>query len=173
MTKFREVGLPLNKNKEEEESVGYKEVLKPYTYWMADPDIRGEINNLLAKKLNIKPNQMQKAWEPGSDELKALSKEYPRLVSKEGLVQPSSEYGFVLSYRIAPRLFKGFVLSQDHMEKATARLEKIMRETCKDDKESLIPIYNKQGDLLWPKQMSYEDVKKFVAEKKKEKEDKK
>lgn len=28
-----------------------------------------------------------------------------------------------------------------------------------------IPIYNKQGDQIWPKKMSYEEVKQFLAEK--------
>lgn len=29
---------------------------------------------------------------------------------------------------------------------------------------AMIPIYDQKGNLLWPKQMSYEEVKKFVAE---------
>ena len=33
-----------------------------------------------------------------------------------------------------------------------------------DKRERLIPVYDWNGNLLWPKQMSYEEVKKFVAE---------
>ena len=35
---------------------------------------------------------------------------------------------------------------------------------CKDKLDRLVPIYDKQGNLLWPKQMSYEEVKEFVAQ---------
>ena len=38
------------------------------------------------------------------------------------------------------------------------------------DPESLFPIYNQDGDLLWPKEMSYEKVKEFIEEGDKEKE---
>src|SRR5438552_4038892 len=34
----------------------------------------------------------------------------------------------------------------------------------KDKPNLLVPIYGKEGNLLWPKQMSYAEVKRFVAE---------
>lgn len=34
---------------------------------------------------------------------------------------------------------------------------------------ALLPLYDAAGDLLWPKRMSYEEVKKFVAEREEEK----
>ena len=33
-----------------------------------------------------------------------------------------------------------------------------------DDPELILPIYDSKGNLLWPKQMSHEEVKKFVTE---------
>jgi len=37
---------------------------------------------------------------------------------------------------------------------------------------SKLPVYNPDGDLVWPKKMSHEEVKKFVEERDKEKEEK-
>jgi hypothetical protein len=39
-----------------------------------------------------------------------------------------------------------------------------MLDVFKDRANLLLPIYDLVGNLLWPKQMSYEEVKKFVAE---------
>ena len=80
-----------------------------------------------------------------------------------------TEYGFSLSFRVAPRLFKGLVL---RVEKAKAEeiMKKVdqivasMREIDKEKEELILPIYDEDGNLLWPKQMSYHEVKKFVAE---------
>lgn len=44
-----------------------------------------------------------------------------------------------------------------------------MQEVNKNNPERLLPIYDIFGNLLWPKQMSYEEVKKYVAERDKEK----
>lgn len=48
-----------------------------------------------------------------------------------------------------------------------------MIEIDKDKPQNLLPIYDSDGNLLWPKQMSYAEVKKFVEEmdRKKEKVD--
>jgi hypothetical protein len=95
-----------------------------------------------------------------------------------------TERGFTLSYRIPPRLFKGIVFQPDEdylkIEKLTPDIMleeardiiRIMKEACGKKTELYLPIYDKTGNLLWPKQMSYEEVKKFVVErdaKKKEK----
>ena len=39
-----------------------------------------------------------------------------------------------------------------------------MQETYKNKPEMMVPIYDRGGNLLWPQQMSYEETKKFVAE---------
>ena len=36
--------------------------------------------------------------------------------------------------------------------------------------DGALPIYDKDGNLLWPKEMSYKEVRKFVKERDKEKE---
>ncbi|MFA6973134.1 MAG: hypothetical protein WC238_00145 [Parcubacteria group bacterium] len=87
-----------------------------------------------------------------------------------------TERGFTLSYRIPPRLFKGIVfqpdtdylkiekLTPERMSEETKNIALIMKEACGEKTELYLPIYDKTGNLLWPKQMSYEEVKKFVAE---------
>ncbi|OGY30868.1 MAG: hypothetical protein A2805_03660 [Candidatus Andersenbacteria bacterium RIFCSPHIGHO2_01_FULL_46_36] len=44
------------------------------------------------------------------------------------------------------------------------RIATLMQKVNKDKGRSLVPIYDVHGNLLWPKQMSYEEVKKYVAE---------
>ena len=41
--------------------------------------------------------------------------------------------------------------------------------TKKEKTDKLLPIYNEEGDLLWPKKMNYNEVKKFIEEGDKEK----
>lgn len=40
-------------------------------------------------------------------------------------------------------------------------------------KKTLVPVYDYKGNLWWPKRMSYEEVKRFVEERDKQKEDEK
>ncbi|MDD5357475.1 MAG: hypothetical protein PHS53_05035 [Candidatus Pacebacteria bacterium] len=90
--------------------------------------------------------------------------------NSKGESRAESSHGFVLSARVAPRLFKGLVMDKDFENIET--ITSIMGEAYKDKKELYLPIYNVNGDLLWPKQMSYEEVKKFVAEREKKSPDK-
>ncbi|MCX6763997.1 MAG: hypothetical protein NTZ97_04720, partial [Candidatus Moranbacteria bacterium] len=144
-----------------------------------------------------------------------------------------NDYGFSLSFRIAPRLFKGLVVNperklnrqeiKDGIEKIEKIYEEYLRRVREDKKfrertdlehnakiyeevknglihygkteeldtekrkefaekvalkmiginkgkpKNLVPLYDLDGNLLWPKQMSYEEVKKFVAERDKNK----
>jgi len=129
---------------------------------------------------------------------------------KYGLPVSDTEYGFVLSPRVAPRQFRGIVFSpgyadperiqndlirveklykegkingefqrEQELEAATRRVmeatsdpkkvekqaQKIVRQQLsanKDKKERLLPVYDVNGNLHWPKQMSYEEVKQYV-----------
>lgn len=75
----------------------------------------------------------------------------------------SESWGFVTPFRIRPHYFQGIVISKNKVpflaNYITSEIE------VNNNKENyLIPIYNTHGDLLWPRQMSYEEVKQFVAE---------
>ncbi len=39
-----------------------------------------------------------------------------------------------------------------------------MVENAKANQRMLLPVYRSNGNLLWPKQMTYKEVKAFVAE---------
>lgn len=57
--------------------------------------------------------------------------------------------------------------SSDFSSKYIQKIAKIIKQI--DQINSFVPIYDAGGNLLWPRQMSYEEVKKFVAERDKEK----
>ena len=91
---------------------------------------------------------------------------------------PYMETGFRLAPRIQPRSFKGVIFSinkENVSEEHTTKLKRAkliaqdMLKVHKESDELLIPIYDIQGNLWWPKQMPYEEVKRFVAERDKEK----
>jgi hypothetical protein len=115
------------------------------------------------------------------------------------------EFGFALSFRVSPRHFTGLIfgngegnyLNWKEQKDGTIRLE-IDKEGSKykkyiekikevaeleknifgDKISRYVPIYDIGGNLHWPKEMTYEEVQKFVRERdakeqeEKEKEDK-
>ncbi len=106
--------------------------------------------------------------------------------------QADSMYGFTLSHRVPPRFFKGLVIKLVTGEKhkneygdlrgvecrdparyneQANKIGKIMQEIYRDRKDFLLPIYSHSGSLYWPKQMTYKEVKEFVAERDTKKED--
>ncbi|OGF51819.1 hypothetical protein A2739_01495 [Candidatus Giovannonibacteria bacterium RIFCSPHIGHO2_01_FULL_43_100] len=82
------------------------------------------------------------------------------------------EYGFSLQSRISPRQIRGMILSPQYENQLSLVIDKI-KKNYEETSENLIPAYNESGDLLWPKQMSYEEVKRFVAERDKNKKEEK
>jgi len=87
---------------------------------------------------------------------------------------------------VAPRSFDGIVFNVSQQEKKieeetgeeqTMKLqrgEELSRTVQENIEENYwVPIYDVDGNLWWPKQMSYEDVKEFVAEREKQKEEEK
>ena len=92
----------------------------------------------------------------------------------------STEDGYELSFRVAPRYFCGLifkpqgksnrdVVGTDEGKLLQKELLTQMKDGLKDKNESFIPIYDIHGNLWWPKQMSYKEVKKFVDERDKNK----
>lgn len=158
LTRFKEVGMPLEKDYGEGEyrlnpadSPGYEAVLKPYTFWVTQPGGSQIWMEKEFRKMGISEEAIQEAWQPGSEALKALSKKYPESITPEGLIQPDGEYGFVLSYRIAPKLFEGFVV---RTEKEKEAIIEAMLDLSKEHPEFLVPIYGDIGNVLWPKKLS-------------------
>lgn len=98
--------------------------------------------------------------------------------------------GFILSHRVPPRYFKGIVLKlldekgkdiscHDYLNKALD-ISRKMRSSVKK-REYIIPIYDRNGNLLWPLLdkykdqgfMPYEEVKKFMEERERNKKEQK
>ncbi len=106
---------------------------------------------------------------------KILADKEPKVVNNEGKPKSYTEYGFILSPRVAPRLFRGVVLNiagetkTDILQNRVNNIFDMMRSVYKNRTQLLIPIYDIHGNLWWPKKMSYEEVKKFVAERDKNK----
>lgn len=112
---------------------------------------------------------------------------------KKGESATLSEGGFLLSHRVAPRLFTGVCLGfarkgktekedEDFLNKKMDNKSFLSKQedtiveiikSCKNDPHKLVPIYDIYGNLHWPKYMPYEEVKKFVAERDKNKKEEK
>ncbi|KKS96294.1 hypothetical protein A3B05_01305 [Candidatus Giovannonibacteria bacterium RIFCSPLOWO2_01_FULL_43_160] len=80
-------------------------------------------------------------------------------------VGPIPDSGFVMRDRIAPRFFKGIIPVGK-----TLSLEELV--LLMFEIKTFLPIFDSNGNLLWPQKMSYEEVKKFVEERDKNKEKK-
>lgn len=86
---------------------------------------------------------------------------------EEGMPRPLQEYGFVFFPRVPVRFIKGIVI------KATSESDKVrMREiielvvqASKHNPHMLIPVYNAEGDLLWPQEISHDEIVKIRKEK--------
>ncbi len=105
--------------------------------------------------------------------------------------------GFLIRSRIAPRFFRGVVVGyflhslerdinksgeqrsiidespegQAKFQKAVESVKEIMLKKVQGGSLAL-PVYGASGNLIWPKQMSYEEVKKFVERRDKDKKEK-
>jgi hypothetical protein len=92
------------------------------------------------------------------------------LIDKAGMPNSSTEDGFELFPRVAPRYFKGIVLGRNlggikNYGAHGSSLEYPEKITEIMQQENVpLPVYDENGNLLWPKPMRYESVKKFVAE---------
>ena len=116
--------------------------------------------------------------ELGDERIKNYNDIFDGKFDEEGYPLPDTEYGFVLSPRIQPRSFQGIVITKELQKSSSYRIatpEEYLSEWQKNAVESVVaaygedfdrylPVYDTDGNLLWPKQMSYEEVKKFVAE---------
>jgi hypothetical protein len=97
---------------------------------------------------------------------KFMQKLFPGRENKIPPHRPGSVYGhrgFVTPFRVSPQLFNGIVLNsvdQKFIDDA------INSDITVNEKmpNRLLPIYDGDCNLLWPRQMSYEEVKAFVAE---------
>ncbi len=99
------------------------------------------------------------------------------MVDKDGRFIPHDDDGYRMPSAGFDRVeLKGIVIKPETIYFNDIRTEKtiidVLREVINeliknyDERSSklLLPIYDTNGNLLWPKQMSYQEVKDFVAE---------
>lgn len=79
----------------------------------------------------------------------------------------SGQLGFTISHRVPPRNFKGIVVRvSDESHTTNANVQVIvdtMLRVYSKTPDLLLPIYDTNGNLLWPKNMTYEEIKKNAA----------
>lgn len=79
------------------------------------------------------------------------------------LSTPRSEHGYAGPTRVAPRKFSGIVVSCTDSEKCQRSADDIARvmiETNANHPDRLIPIYDISGNMLWPTNVTYEEIQK-------------
>jgi len=89
---------------------------------------------------------------------------------KEGLPKPSTKYGFIGSRRVPPRLFKALVYKFREPNKLIEiiRWNKLQQEILRKMGQTVlssfptpedgIPIYDEQGNMIWPKNISRKEI---------------
>lgn len=75
-----------------------------------------------------------------------------------GRAMPHLDAGFMIQPRCSPRRFLGIILPEQSKKNLTKVLE-IMQE-----QRRMLPVYDTHGNLLWPRTMSHQEVKRFIAE---------
>jgi hypothetical protein len=78
---------------------------------------------------------------------------------KDGMPKPYQEYGFVFFPRVPKRTFKGLVVKIPKDEQYDQRIQEVTDAVVQSNLQ--IPIYDTDGNVLWPKKMSFEEVKKI------------
>lgn len=104
---------------------------------------------------------------------------------EKGLPKPGMDDGFALSFRVAPGWFRGIIFrvgkspdTYNFLDTEPSKLADSNKSTYDmrskeialamissvKDPSKLLPVYDVFGNMYWPKQMTYDEVKKFVAE---------
>jgi hypothetical protein len=83
---------------------------------------------------------------------------------EKGMPRPDTEYGFVFFPRVPKRTFKGLVVKIPKDELYDQRIQEVADVVMESNLQ--IPIYDTDGNVVWPKKMSFEDIKKLDNEKK-------
>lgn len=145
---YNKVGYVLNKLGKTAESIDYE-------------DLKDELNQIRGKanQIDITEEQLSGIIE---DVFNAGSIENIFTNGKNNYSTYSALEGFVAGRRIAPREFKGIVVNTEHLEDLEAELKNIIETMFKTSetkgKELLLPIYDLNGNMLWPKKMSHEEI---------------
>jgi hypothetical protein len=132
--------------------------------WTFNSDDRGgktAIEEIKNKKPDVKiGDEILKNYGSNNSDGKAPA------FDENGMPKPYQEWGFVFFPRIPKRAFKGLVVNLPKDEMYGQRIEEVADLVQESNLQ--IPIYDTDGNVVWPKKMSFEEVKKLTAEKKEE-----
>ncbi len=102
------------------------------------------------------PNDTMESFPPRTYGIRGPERYTVKTPDKKGNLCTTTEYGFSMASRVAPRRFKGIIVSRGN-EKELMKIVSIMLEAYKDKPELLIPIYDERGNLIWPRRIPYEE----------------
>ncbi len=94
-------------------------------------------------------------------------------IPQDGLVNPTE--GVMITHRIAPRYYKGFVLAPEQpisreerqsFDKEIAIFIRQMVIAVHDLPERILPVYDVDGNMLWPEQITHEEIQERLREQK-------
>lgn len=108
----------------------------------------------------------QKTHEEAQKELQVIKDQY------EKMVQYNRYHGYTSKPFDMNKMLESIRGGQTENENYLPDVQKLfqsMIEVDKDRPDWLLPIYDIYGNLWWPKQMTYEEVKEFVAERERKK----
>ena len=87
---------------------------------------------------------------------------------ENGMPHPYEEFGFAFFPRVPKRTFKGLVVKIPKDELYDQRVQEVADIVQESNLQ--IPIYDTDGNVLWPQKMSFEEVKKLAVKTKQESE---
>jgi len=88
---------------------------------------------------------------------KKLAKENLRSYTPAGW--PVADHGFRTPFNIPAKHFKGIILQKDTPRKTVTETARLMAEVYRNSPDRMMPIYDEEGNILWPKKMTKEEVK--------------
>ncbi len=94
---------------------------------------------------------------------KCLNSLLERGYKRENLIiAADDQYGFVLKHRVPPRFFRGIFIKAERRG-GFLDIVNLMMESYRQRPDLLLPIYDTDGNLLWPRKMDYWQVKFFAS----------
>lgn len=84
--------------------------------------------------------------------------------SENGRYLANMNDGFALADAIPANSFKGIIV-RESSDETINRIMDIQKKAHQEQPENMLPIYNINGDLLWPRKIAYKEVQQLVGEK--------
>ncbi|MFA5831033.1 MAG: hypothetical protein WC878_04370 [Candidatus Paceibacterota bacterium] len=127
-----------------------------YTFNADDPKVVENFDKIKNRKPDVKIGDKK----PGNGGFFSSFIKAPEGFDENGMPHPHQEFGFVFFPRVPKRTFKGLVVKIPKDESYDQRIQEVAGLVQESNLQ--IPIYDTDGNVLWPKKMSFEEVKQKV-----------